>query len=134
MEISAQCAPPGRDPSAASAENFYNWLEYEKVTGCNWCTHGGDSEPHHLFAEYVPVAVCQRRVGPIGARWIRVQIAGDENSSFTQHRSSEMQFAGATPGDWGNWPTKLSGNRLRTRSIRSLQTSLQSRLVWSFPR
>src|SRR5215471_7465159 len=55
--------------------------------------------------------------------------------SSTHRRNSSTQFAGDTPGDWGSWhtPTKLSGNSVQTRWIRSLTVCVHCRLVVSSP-
>src|SRR5215471_8226238 len=57
-------------------------------------------------------------------------------SSSTARRSSGIQLDGGTPGDCGSWqtPTKFQGNNPHTRWIRSLETSAQTRLVFSFPK
>src|ERR1700730_2569003 len=44
--------------------------------------HGGNFELSHFFVEWIPEAVGERRIAPMAARGIRIQIAADESELF----------------------------------------------------
>src|SRR5580692_11120795 len=44
--------------------------------------HGGDVELNHFFVERIPEAVGERRIAPVAARGVWIQVAADEAELF----------------------------------------------------
>ena len=65
--------------------------------------HRRHVECHQLLVERIPVAIGQRRRGPVAARRVGVQVAADEAELVdTQRSSSATEWAIGTPGDCGS--------------------------------